>query len=71
MSAQDGSSSSQPRAGAGLLGALFGKVTSAGAKWKLDYFMRRFLAHECSHRQLQVHSALQFDRQCGVSSADY
>ena len=69
MSTQDGSSSSQP--GAGLLGVLFGKVTNAGAKWKLDYFMRRFLAHECSHRQLQVHSALQFDRHCGIFSADY
>ena len=68
MPTQAGSSSSQPAAGAGLLGALFGTVTSAGAKWKLDYFMRRFLAHECSHRQLQVHSDLQIDKQyCGFS----
>jgi len=71
LSTQAGSSSSQPGAGAGLLGALFGKVTSAGAKWKLDYFMRRFLAHECSHRQLEVHSELQFDKQYGSFSADY
>ena len=70
-STQPGSSSSQPGAGAGLLGALFGKVTSAGAKWKLDHFLRRFLAHECSHRQLQVHSELQFDRQYGSFFADY
>lgn len=42
-------------AGSGLLGSLFGKFADAGAKWKLDFFMRRFLAHECSQRQLQVH----------------
>jgi len=69
-SAGDDSSSSQPVAGAGLLGALFGKVTSAGARWKLDYFMRRFLAHECSYRQLQVQPESQLDKQYGGVSAD-
>ena len=49
-SAQAESSSGQ----AGLFGALMGKFTTAGAKWKLDYFMRRFVAHECSFSQLQV-----------------
>ena len=59
-SAQD-QRSSQPAvgqagqvAGARLLGTLFGRFASAGARWKLDFFMRRFLAHECSQRQLQV-----------------
>lgn len=41
-------------AGAGLFGSLFGKFADAGARWKLDFFMRRFLAHDCSERQLQV-----------------
>lgn len=60
-SAHDGASSQQLAAagqvagtGAGLLGSLYGKFANAGAKWKLDFFTRRFLAHECSHRQLQV-----------------
>ncbi len=69
-SAGDDSSSSQPVAGAGLLGVLFGKVTSAGARWKLDYFMRRFLAHECSHRQLQVQFESQIDKHYDGVSAD-
>ena len=52
------------RAGAGLLGSLFGKFANAGAKWKLEFFMRRFLAHECSHRQLQVaHTMLRHETQ--------
>lgn len=59
--------------GAGLLGSLFGKFADAGAKWKLDYFMRRFLAHECSERQLQVHLTLNphVSQACGHTSVNF
>lgn len=33
---------------------VFGRVADAGMKWRLEHFMRRYLAHECSHRQLKV-----------------
>ena len=46
--------SSSAAASSSFFTAVFGRVADAGMKWRLEHFMRRYLAHECSQRQLQV-----------------
>lgn len=41
-------------ASSNFFAAVFGRVADAGMKWRLEHFMRHYLAHECSQRQLKV-----------------